>query len=99
MDQTMEESLMSRDTVIFLLQHLGFFKPGEVHFESISGNRVLWGSNKFFEDVSVFTTRECVENSESMSGYLCQRSGDSSRTSKVVRSSCLNNLGRFCQLR
>ena len=30
-----------------------------------------------------------------MSGYLCQRSGDSSWTSKVVRPSCLNNSGSF----
>ena len=54
------------------------FKPGEVHFESSSGNRVSWGDNKFFEDVSVFTTRKGVKNSESVSGCLCQRSGDSS---------------------
>ena len=37
------------------------FKTGEIHFESSSGNRVLWGENKFFEDVSVFTTREGVK--------------------------------------
>ena len=40
------------------------FKPGEVHFESGSGNRVPWDENKFFEDVSVFTTREGDKNSE-----------------------------------
>ena len=45
-----------------------FSLPGEVHFEFNSGNRVSWGNNKFFEDVSVFTTRECVKNSEPMSG-------------------------------
>ena len=28
------------------------FKPGEVHFESSSGNRVPWGNNKFFEGVN-----------------------------------------------
>ena len=31
-----------------------------------------------------------VENSESMSGYLCQRSGESSQNNKTVRSYCLN---------
>ena len=36
-DQTMEEILMSRDTVIFLLQHLGFVLNLE---KSNSGNRV-----------------------------------------------------------
>ena len=46
----MEENLMFRDTVVFLL--LCFFKLGEVHFESSSGNRVSWSNNKFFEDVS-----------------------------------------------
>ena len=71
------------------------FKPGEVHFESSSGERVPWGNNKFFEDVSVFTTREGVKNSESVSGCSYQRSGDSSRTSKIVRPSCLNNSGSF----
>ena len=71
------------------------FKTGEVHFESSSGNRVPWVNNKFFQNVSVFTTREGVKNSESMSGYSCQRSGDSSRTYKIVRPSCLNNSGSF----
>ena len=45
----------------------GFFEYGEVHFESSSRNRVPWGSNNFFKDVSVFTTREFVKNPESMS--------------------------------
>ena len=45
----------------------GFFKYGEVHFESSSRNRVPWGSNKFFEDASIFATREFVKNLESMS--------------------------------
>ena len=49
------------------------FKPGEVHFEPSSGNRVPWGNNKFFESVSVLTTIEGVKNSESRSGYPCQR--------------------------
>ena len=31
-----------------------------------------------------------VENSESMLGYLCQRSGGSSQNNKTVRSYCLN---------
>ena len=36
---------------------VGFcFKPVEVHFEFSSDNRVCWGNNKLFEDVSVFTT-------------------------------------------
>ena len=46
-------------------------KPGEVHFESNSGKRVSWGNNKFFEDVSVFTTRDVFKNSESMSRHSC----------------------------
>ena len=71
------------------------FKPGEVYFEPSSGNRVPWGDNKFFEDVSVFTTRDGAKNSESVSGCSWQRSGDSSRTSKIDRSSCLNNSGSF----
>ena len=71
------------------------FKPGEVHFESSSGNRVPWGNNKFFEDVSVFATREGVKNSKSISGYSGQRSGDFARTNKIVTSSCLNNSGSF----
>ena len=73
------------------------FKPGEVHFESTSGNRVPWSNNEFFEDVSVFTTRG-VKNSESMSEHSFQRSRDSSQTSRIVRPSCLNNSGN-CQLR
>ena len=65
MGQTMEEILLSRET-------------GEVHFESSSGNRVPRGSNKLFQDMSVFITGESVRrNLESVSGYLCQRSGDS----------------------
>ena len=60
------------------------FKPRDVHFESSSGNRVPWGDKKFFEDVSVVTTRESVKNSESVSGCSCQRSGDSSQTNKIV---------------
>ena len=46
-------------------------KPGEVHFESGLGNRVPFGNNNFFEDGSVFTTKESVENSESISGCSC----------------------------
>ena len=71
------------------------FKPGKVHFESCSGNRVPWGDNKFSEDMSFFTTKEGVKNPESVSGCPCQRSGDSSLTNKIVRSSCLNNSGSF----
>ena len=70
-------------------------KPGEVYFESNSGNRVPWGNNKFLENVFVFTTGEGVKNSETVSGYSWQRSADSSRTNKIVRSSCLNNSGSF----
>ena len=32
---------------------------------------------------------------ESVSRYSCQRSNDSSRTNKIVRSSCFNNSGSF----
>ena len=67
------------------------FKPGEVYFESCSGNRFPWGDNTFFEDVSVFTTREGVKNSESVPGCSCQRSDDRSQTNKNVRPPCLNN--------
>ena len=71
------------------------FKSGEVHFEFSSENRVPWGDNKFFENVSVFNIREGVKNSESVSRCSCQRSGDSSRNNKIVRPSCLNNSGSF----
>ena len=55
-----------RNSTIF-----GFcFKTGEVHFESSSGNRVPSGINKF---LSAFTKRESAKNSQSMSGYLCQK--------------------------
>ena len=81
MGQTADKILMSRDT--------------EVHFEFSSRNRVPWGDNKFFDDVFVFTPREGVKNSESMSGCSSQRSGDSSQTSKIIRSSSLNNSGSF----
>ena len=96
MGQTLEKILMSRDTVIFLLQHLGFVLNLEKNiFESSSGNRVPWGDNKFSEDVSVFNTREGFKNLEPVSRCSCQRSGDSSRTNKIVRPSCLNNSGSF----
>ena len=45
--------------------------------------------------MSVFTIREDVKNSESMSEYSCQTSGDSSRTNKILSISCLNSPGSF----
>ena len=72
----------------------GFCSKPEVYFESNLGNRVPWGNNKFFEDVSVFTTGG-VKNWETVSGYSWQRSADSSPTNKIVRCSCLNNSGYF----
>ena len=71
------ESLMTRHCNLPPATFGFCFKPGEVHFESSSGNRVPWSNNKFFEDVSVFTTRG-IKNSESMSGHSFQRSRDSS---------------------
>ena len=96
MGQTMEEILMSRDTVIFLLQHLSFVLNLEKSILNLVQEiEFLGGDNKFFEDVSVFAPREGVKNSESVSGCSCQRPGDNSRTHKIVRSSCLNNSGSF----
>ena len=77
MGQTMEEILMRRDTVIFLLQHLSFALNLVMSILNLVQEIEFLGDDiKFFEDVSVFATREGVKNSESVSGCSCQRSGD-----------------------
>ena len=77
MGQTMEEILMRRDTVIFLLQHLSFVLNLEMSILNLVQEiEFLGDDNKFFEDVSVFARREGVKNSELVSGCSCQRSGD-----------------------
>ena len=94
MGQTMEEILMSRDTVIFLLQHLGFV----LNLEKSILNSV---QEIEFLGVTINSLKMCLslpqgdKNLESLSGCSCQRSGDSSGTNKIVRSSCLKNLGSF----
>ena len=57
----LEEIIVSRETVVFLLQISIFLKFGEVHLEYSSKNTVPWGNNKFFEDMLVFTTGEGVK--------------------------------------
>ena len=85
MGQTMEEILMSRDTLIFLLQHLSFVLSLEKSILNLVQEiEFLGGDNKFFEDVSVFAPREGVKNSESVSGCSCQRPGDNSPTHKIL---------------
>ena len=56
---------------------------------------IPWRNNKFFEDVSVFTTGKGLKIHESTSRYSCQRSDDNSQTNEIVRSSYFNNSGSF----
>ena len=90
MAQTMEEILILKRHCNLSPTTFGFcFKPGEIHFESSSGNRVHWGINKFF--VCLYHKRYSYQMSE----YSYQKSGDSSQTNISVRSSCFNNSCSF----
>ena len=78
MGQTMGEILMSRKTVTFLLQHLGFVLNLEKSILNPVQEIYFLGVTISSLKMSVFITGEGAKNSDSTSECSCQRSGESS---------------------
>ena len=70
--KTLEEKILRRDTVIYLLQNLGFVKLKEISSSPNTENRILGDDNRLGEDVSdsVSASREGRIDFQKVSGYI-----------------------------
>ena len=82
---TMEEILVARDSVIFLLQHLGFVINFKKCFRTNSVNRVYGYDCELKDNYIVFTSGKDSENKESVSGGVNSTRDNLVRTNTFVK--------------